>query len=253
MIMRRLGFLLLTLLLLGAVACSGATTETAAPTAPAAGETMTDSDDMDTAMDEPMSDDAMSDASHDTMSDDPSIDDATTDDMTTDDMTTDDMTTDDATMDDQTMDDQTMVSLPTWQTIPLTDARSGETFTLGDFAGKTVFVEPMATWCSNCRQQLTNVQQARAQMSSDDVVFVALSVETTISSEDLAQYADGLGFDWTFAVMSPELLQALADEFGRTVTNPPSTPHFVIRADGTVSELVTGIQSADEIAALTAN
>ncbi len=109
----------------------------------------------------------------------------------------------------------------------------------------------MATWCSNCRQQLTNVQQARAQINSDDAVFVALSVETTISNEELAQYADNLGFDWTFAVMSPELLQALADDFGRTITNPPSTPHFVIRADGSVSDLVTGIESADAIAALT--
>ena len=30
--------------------------------------------------------------------------------------------------------------------LPLVDVRSGETFTLAEFAGKTVFVEPMATW-----------------------------------------------------------------------------------------------------------
>ncbi len=30
--------------------------------------------------------------------------------------------------------------------LPLTDVRSGETFILAEFAGKTVFVEPMATW-----------------------------------------------------------------------------------------------------------
>ena len=35
---------------------------------------------------------------------------------------------------------------PDWLTMPLTNARSGETFTLADFAGKTVFVHPMATW-----------------------------------------------------------------------------------------------------------
>lgn len=240
--MRRFGFMLMTLLLLGAVACSGTTTETAAPAAPeaAAGETMTDSDAMDATMPEATmdDDDAMSDEPHDTMADESMTDDAMMDDQT---------------MDDATMDDATMTDLAPWQTIAITDARTGQTFTLGDFAGQTVFVEPMATWCGNCRQQLTNVQQARAQLPGDDVVFVALSVETTISPEDLAQYADNLGFDWTFAVMSPELLQALADEFGRTVTNPPSTPHFVIRADGSVSELVTGIQSAEEIVALTAN
>jgi hypothetical protein len=35
---------------------------------------------------------------------------------------------------------------PDWLTLPLTNARTGETFTLADFAGKTVFVHPMATW-----------------------------------------------------------------------------------------------------------
>jgi hypothetical protein len=141
------------------------------------------------------------------------------------------------------------MALAAWQTLPLTNARTGESFTLGDFAGQTVFVEPMATWCSNCRQQLMSVQQARAGLS-DEVVFIALSVETNISDADLARYADGFGFDWTFAVMSPEILQELATTFGRTVANPPSTPHFVIRPDGSVSELITGIQSPADIAAL---
>jgi membrane protein implicated in regulation of membrane protease activity len=33
-----------------------------------------------------------------------------------------------------------------WTRLPLTDARTGQTFTLADFAGKTVFVHPMARW-----------------------------------------------------------------------------------------------------------
>lgn len=35
---------------------------------------------------------------------------------------------------------------PVWQSIALTDARTGETFSLADFAGRTVFVHPMAKW-----------------------------------------------------------------------------------------------------------
>ena len=46
------------------------------------------------------------------------------------------------------------INLPTWQTLPLTNARTGETFTFADFAGKTVFVEPMATWCTNVTTQV---------------------------------------------------------------------------------------------------
>lgn len=137
-------------------------------------------------------------------------------------------------------------ALPAWQTLPLTDARTGETFTLADFSGKTVFVEPMATWCTNCRAQLGNVSAAQQNLG-DDVVFVALSVETNITSSDLAAYADANNFGWTFAVMTPELLAELVTAYGRTITNPPSTPHFIIYPDGTTSELSTGVHSADEI------
>lgn len=139
--------------------------------------------------------------------------------------------------------------LPAWQTLSLTNARTGETFTLADFAGQTVFVEPMATWCTNCRRQLGNVKGAYGQLAGEDVVFVALSVETTIDDATLANYADEAGFEWLFAVLSPEMLQELAAEFGQTIANPPSTPHFVVRPDGTVSSFETGIESTDQIIA----
>lgn len=141
-----------------------------------------------------------------------------------------------------------MAGLPAWQQLALTDARSGQTFTLADFAGQKVFVEPMATWCSNCRQQLGNVREARAQLG-EEVVFIGLSVETALDQASLAQYADGAGFDWTFAVMTPELLQALADQFGRAIANPPATPHFIISADGSFTDLMTGIDSPDQLIA----
>jgi thiol-disulfide isomerase/thioredoxin len=138
-------------------------------------------------------------------------------------------------------------NLPSWQTLPLTNARTGESFAFADFAGKTVFVEPMATWCTNCRQQLGNVSSAYTQLNADQFVFVALSVETNITAGDLAQYADGNGFGWLFAVMTPEMLSELTTTFGRTITNPPSTPHFVIRPDGTTTGLITGIESGSQI------
>ncbi len=136
-----------------------------------------------------------------------------------------------------------------WQDLPLTNAQTGETFSLADFAGQTVYVEPMATWCANCRTQLGNVNKAKMQLG-DKVTFVALSVETTLKANELASYAKDQGFDFTFAVMTPEVLRALAAEFGQSVTSPPSTPHFVISPDGTTSELLTGFSTTDEITAL---
>jgi cytochrome oxidase Cu insertion factor (SCO1/SenC/PrrC family) len=139
------------------------------------------------------------------------------------------------------------INLPTWQTLPLTNARTGETFTFADFAGKTVFVEPMATWCPNCRQQLGNVSSIHTQLDAAQFVFISVSVETNITSADLAQYAEDNGFDWMFAVLTPELLGELTATFGRTITNPPSTPHFIIRPDGTTTGLTTGIESGSQL------
>jgi len=138
---------------------------------------------------------------------------------------------------------------PSWLDLPLTDARTGEAFSLGSFAGKTVYVEPMATWCTTCPIQLDIVRDVHAQLDPDRYVFVALSVETDLSPETLAAYADSKNWPWRFAVMSPDLLRELTATYGLSVANPPATPHFVIDPDGDVSDLSTGIHPADEIIA----
>lgn len=143
----------------------------------------------------------------------------------------------------------TRMALPAWAATPLVDARSGASFTLNDFAGKTIFVEPMATWCTNCRAQLNNIKTAAEQLAGADVVFVALSVETNLDAAALASYAEENGFAWTFAIATPELLLQLAGDFGQTIANPPATPHFIVSPDGAVSELYTGIESPAAIVA----
>ncbi len=140
-----------------------------------------------------------------------------------------------------------MMALPAWATLPLVNARTGETFTLANMAGKTLYVEPMATWCTNCRRQLENVRDAQVQLDADKVVFIGLSVETNLTAAELVDYADKTGFNWLFAVMTPEMLRELSAEFGQTIANPPSTPHFLVLPDGTATELVTGFESAAEI------
>ena len=139
-----------------------------------------------------------------------------------------------------------VVERPAWQSLPLTNAQTGESFTLADFAGKTVYVEPFATWCTNCRQQMGNVNTARANFG-DDVVFIALSVETNIGNEALVEYANKYGFDFIYAVMSPDLLRELVALHGQSITNPPATPHFVIRADGSTTDLSTGIEDVEGV------
>jgi hypothetical protein len=86
-------------------------------------------------------------------------------------------------------------------------------------------------------------------LSGEEFVFLSLSVETNIDAATLASYAGQNNFPQMFAVATPEMLNALVGQFGRTISNPPSTPHFIIAPDGTVSALSTGIHSAEEIAA----
>jgi cytochrome oxidase Cu insertion factor (SCO1/SenC/PrrC family) len=137
---------------------------------------------------------------------------------------------------------------PDWLALPIVDARTGQTFTMADFAGTTVYVEPMATWCTNCRQQMGTIRDGLlAQLDPERTVVLGLSVETDLPREDLAAYVDKQGFSWQFAVMTPELLQALAATYGQTITNPPAVPHFVIGPDGSVSDLSTGFHTADQL------
>lgn len=225
--MMYLGILLLLALLLAACNAAGGKEPDTAVTSPTTAETV---------MEETAGDAAMSD---ETMMEEKEAEAAMSDETM--------MEEESAAMMEGDMAEDTMMPKPTWQTIALTDVRTGQAFTLADFAGKTVFVETMATWCSNCRRLLGNVAAARSQMAGEDVVFIALSVETNISDAALADYTGQTGFDWTFAVASPELLQELAATFGTSIINPPATPHFVIRPDGSYTDLATGIKSPDAI------
>jgi thiol-disulfide isomerase/thioredoxin len=144
---------------------------------------------------------------------------------------------------------ETLYNGPAWANLPLTDARTGETFTFADFAGKTVYVEPMATWCTNCRRQLPNVEAARQQLDPEQYVFIGLSVAEQVDNTTLANYVNEQGWNFPFAVASTELTQGMVDSFGRTVITPPSTPHFIIRPDGSLSQIRTGSHSTEAIIA----
>jgi thiol-disulfide isomerase/thioredoxin len=142
---------------------------------------------------------------------------------------------------------------PAWMTITLVDACTSVPFTLADFSGKTVYLEPMATWCVNCRAQMTRVAEAAARLTEaerDEIVLVALSSEVDLSNEALAEYAAAQDLPFLFAVMTPEMLKAMAEDVGREVSVPPATPHLIVSPDGTIGDLHTGGASVDDLLAL---
>jgi thiol-disulfide isomerase/thioredoxin len=142
-----------------------------------------------------------------------------------------------------------------WTTAELTDACSGETFALADFAGKTVYIESMATWCPPCLDQLVRVKEAAEQIPEDeqgDTVFVALSIEVDLPRETLAEYATANDLPFIFAVMPADMVQAMADDLGQEIAIPPATPHLIVAPDGTIGEIHTGGASAEDVLALLA-
>jgi thiol-disulfide isomerase/thioredoxin len=130
----------------------------------------------------------------------------------------------------------------------LVDVRTGATFTLGELAAeKPVLVEAMAIWCTTCLTQQREVVDAHALA---DFHSVGIDVDPNERAEELAGYAEREGFDWRFAMADPQLVQLLTERYGFGVTNPPSTPTFVVSADGGVRALEFGrVRSADELVA----
>jgi thiol-disulfide isomerase/thioredoxin len=128
----------------------------------------------------------------------------------------------------------------------LVDVRTGTPFTLGGLAAeKPVLIETMAIWCTTCRAQQREVVVAHR---SADFHSVGIDVDPNERAQDLAEYAEREGFDWRFAVADPQLVHLLTERYGFGVTNPPSTPTFVVSPGGAVRALEFGrVRSADEL------
>lgn len=137
-----------------------------------------------------------------------------------------------------------------WATTSLTDVATGETFRVADLAGKVVILETMAIWCSSCRAQQADVQEALARLPADRVEFVVLDVDPGEDAASLAEYAAANGFEGRYAIAPGDVARGLAAAFGDLFLSPPSTPILIVGTDGTVTLTEFGHKSVDEIVAL---
>ncbi len=134
-----------------------------------------------------------------------------------------------------------------WLDVELTDAASGETFTLASLAGDVVAIEPMAIWCSNCKAQQDNVKEAYDQIETVGVTYISLGIDPAENPDALATYADRRGYDWTFAQSPVAFSRALSDIFGPQILSAPSTPLIVLDADGEVFTQEWGFHDPDSL------
>ena len=164
------------------------------------------------AMMEEKPEEPMAEPTHDTM-----MDDATS--------------TPEAMMEDKGEDE--MMEAPAWFSATLTDARTGQTFSINDFQGKVVLVETMAIWCSNCLKQQGQVKALHEQLGArDDFISIGLDIDPNENADALKSYVESKGFDWLYAVPSADVSREIASLYGDQFLNPPSTPIVVIDRHG---------------------
>ena len=137
---------------------------------------------------------------------------------------------------------------PPWFKLALTDVRTGKSFSIADFSGKVVLLEDMATWCPNCLAQQKQVKAMLEQMGMvDDLVVVGLGVDLNEDAALMKSYVEQNGFDWKYAVATPEVAGDINTLYGAQFLNPTSTPMMIVDRSGNVFLLDFGIKSADTL------
>lgn len=132
-----------------------------------------------------------------------------------------------------------------WTSMPLTDVRNSDTFTISDFE-EPVIVETFAVWCTTCTRQQKEIQTLHEAVG-EDIVSVTLNIDPNEDADKVREHLDRHGFDWRYAVAPPEMTQDLINDFGRSITVAPRAPMVVVCPDGTVDRLPDGVKPADMI------
>ncbi len=164
--------------------------------------------------------------------------------------TPDDMMKDtpEGSMDDSAKQDDQMMAMPDWFSAELTNASTGETFTVADFKGKVVLVETMAQWCSNCLAQQKQVKKLHDLLGErDDFVTLGIDIDPNEDLATLKVYIERNQFDWLYTVAPAEVSREFSQLYTDQFLNPPSTPMLIVDRHGEVHVLPFGIKSAEDL------
>ncbi len=142
----------------------------------------------------------------------------------------------------------TTTGAPDWFDIEMTDVRTGQPFTINDFAGRVVLIETMAQWCPTCESQENEVIKLHELLGNpEDLVSVSLDVDLNEDEASLKDYAAAHGYDWYFAVAPLEVARALGNLYSAQYLNPPVAPMLLIDRNGDVYGLPFGLKSAESL------
>ena len=141
-----------------------------------------------------------------------------------------------------------MMAMPAWFNATLVNAANSEKFKIQDFKGKVVLIETMAMWCPTCLQQQKQLKALRDQLGTrEDFVSVGLDVDINENLAGLKDYTVKNGFNWLYAVATPDVAREISQLYGDQFLNPPSTPMLIIDRQGAAHPLPFGLKSAADL------
>lgn len=144
--------------------------------------------------------------------------------------------------------EQPELSFPVWYSMPLTDVNTGQVFTVEENLGKVILVETLATWCSNCYKQQTEVAKFHDLLGErNDFISLGIDIDPNEDVSLLTEYVRKNGFDWLYVVANVEMIDEISLLYGPQFLNPPSTPMLIIDRKGHPHPLNFGVKNAEEL------
>ena len=107
-------------------------------------------------------------------------------------------------------------------------------------------LETFAVWCSICTKQQKEIKKLHGRIG-DDFVSITVGVDPNEDADKVRAHVKRNGFDWLYAVASPEMTRSLIDEFGTMVINAPAAPIIIIDEDGEARLLGRGVKSVEKL------
>lgn len=80
----------------------------------------------------------------------------------------------------------------------LTDI-DGNEFSLSDYRDNVVILDFMATWCTWCVREMPDLVKFHDNYGSQGVVMISIDVTISETKEQLRNFKNGYGAEWTFA------------------------------------------------------
>lgn len=114
----------------------------------------------------------------------------------------------------------------------------GATFTLGDYAGKPVWLTFGASWCGDCRAEAPDLEATYAAYKDRGLVVVGVFIQEDAAA--VREYAGRVGFSFTMTADPNARIAAAYHTLGIPT-------HFFIDRDGLVRQVRLGALERDDM------